>query len=702
MAKHDVTEEASETDDEVLQPDELAGLRLAASRSLLSERRRGQRRGFLVDSVLTVLGHHGGRKEEYVKAAVRDLWASTTITDILLDQAIAEAEAAGLVSRQPTLDGREKLEVSAQAKEDAQLDRKWVEDQFTALVNEVRVRAIGMEDESYLADHVTAIVDHLVEALAHACDGESGAAASSSPHFVRPVRLDLQALQQFCDSLDDKRLRSPVRLLSEAALDESDAFGNALVHLVLVGSLLHSVVVQRLSDGARPTLEGTRLLVDASVLVDLASPPDSAAHQLLVGLIDATCRLGACVSVGPHTVEEWNGLWAAADREMALVPRDFPALPEELHRWVSNPFVLRYLEARSNGSTEPWKQWRKRHRGLATLLKDTGAELFQGDHGGGDRMDDFLDALEYENARRSTKRAPNALTADARSCDLIAGWRADGETAYFLSGDTLSPRAYRRVTSDELPLTIEPRSWALYTMHLLTDDPDEAVSVADLVGRVVARDAILSMASSYPLDWIVDFATLLEAQNSKVSAEELRDLDAVQLSMIETIDALDREAASENGPKGAELAHSLASRRLARAEVERRRQQERDRQHTERLAANQAELDAERSRNAHLEARLTSVESNLRDEKSDRERSESIQGRRRSVWAAALVGFLLAIALGLGGLASPLGVVIAVLSSLTFLLLGLNWSEGLERSWAFFVRSVGAVGVIELLAILIG
>ena len=556
--------EAADLDEGTLQ-----AAQLTASRSLLDPARRGNRQDLLVSSLIAVLGTRGELTADRLFDAVRRMWRTNAIANAVLEHALTDARSAGLISQQTDLDGVERFKVAEAATSESEQDKNYVEHLLASFSSEIAERLAEYADAERLLKKVERIANLVVTAIARASEGSYAVESPGASSWARPVHVAPEKITSFSKGLQPRSVREPVEQLALDALDPSDTFGNEIVHLVVVGNLLHGLAAQRGTE-EHSSLANMRVLLDTSTLVGLVHPGADPGHKLVDSLIGLSLQCGAKVIVAQHTLDEWERVWAAAEaQEKAQRSRAESGMSPRLTRFVGNPFLAAYLAYRHAGGQHSWIRWQEGRRTIASHLEALGVEIQE------HTTESQSDADCYESVRLRllelsddpeirASRTKAGADADASSAAMIARWRRDhGDgTALFLARETLTGRAFADVFGDTEPLVGSPDAWLLYVSNILGDDPASAIEIADLIADLAVRDTILGMATSHSLEEALDIADVL-GQDDAPTAREMRDLD--DRTLFDELDDLQKEAAQDVRVRASAVLQRRATRSNQRA-----------------------------------------------------------------------------------------------------------------------------------------
>ena len=515
-----------------LSGDDLRLAQLTASRSLARKDRREGRHYLLVHTIVAILAERRTLSETQLLAALRRTWQTSTLSDEMIDTALADARRAGLIATRPDKHGATKYIVSGDAASHNSQDRQYVQGLLSAFKSNIADRLRDYSNEQQLANRLDRIVNEVLTAIAHACQESYDIPIRGSAQIVHPIRLSEQDVRRYANQLDPKSIRRPVEDLAFDALDPADSFGNELVHLVIVGGLLHGLTSQR-GVSVPPSLQHMYLLLDTSALIGLVREEDHPDRRTLTQLISLSKRCEAKLVVAEHTIDEWERVWRAADEQFEHAQRKI--LKDDarsvLIRYAQNPFVGAYVEYLDNGGKGSWIRWAIAQRDLRTKAESSGLTVViyedssDEDTAYREKIHSHLVALSADE-NVPGRRSKGGAEADAMSAALISRWRReDGDdTAIFVANDYLTNLAFTSSASESSPLVVNPTLWLQYVTCLLVDDADHRIEIANLIADVGVRDMILGMASTYSLDEILEISDVLMAEGVELGTREARDL----------------------------------------------------------------------------------------------------------------------------------------------------------------------------------
>lgn len=550
-----------------LSGDDLRLAQLTASRSLVRKDRREGRHDLLVNTIVAILAERQTLTETQLLAALRRTWQTSTLSDEMIDTALSDARRAGLIATRPDKNGATRYVVSGDAASHNSQDRQHVQGLFSAFKSNIADRLTDYSNEQKLANRLDRIVNEVLTAIAHACQESYDIPIRGSAQTVHPMRLSDQEVRRYARQLDPKSIRQPVEDLAFDALDPADSFGNELVHLVVVGGLLHGLTSQR-GIGASPSLQHMHLLLDTSALIGFVREEDHPDYRTLTQLISLSKRCEANLFVAEHTIDEWERVWGAADEQFEHAQRKISRddAPSVLIRYAQNPFVGAYVEYLDNGGRGSWIRWASAQRDLRTKIETLGLTVVAYEDSSDEdttyreQIHSDLVALSAD-ANVPGRRSKGGAEADAMSAALISRWRRENgdDTAIFIANDYLTNLAFTSSTSGPNPLVVNPTLWLQYVTCLLVDDADQRIEIANLIADVGVRDMILGMASTYSLDEIFEISDVLMAEGIELNIREARDLADPRL--YQSLDEMHKEAMQDVNVR----VQAILSRRTTRS-----------------------------------------------------------------------------------------------------------------------------------------
>lgn len=561
-------EEEATTDD--FEDERLRADQLAACHSLLDSFRRGSRQDLLVSTLVAALARRDGLNSKQLFDSIRRIWHTDAIADTVLERALIDARTAGLVALQEDFEGNERYVVSRDARAEAETDRDYIARLLRQFTTEVSERLREYADASRLVPKAERIANLVVEAIARACDGAYAIDPPSASVWARPDHVNMQPIRTYASGLQPKSIREPVMQLAFDTLDPTDGFGNQIVHLVVVSNLLHGLAAQR-GLPTQPALQRMHLLLDTSLLVGLALPPDDPRYRLVVELVTLSNSVGASVVVAEHTLQEWERVWEGADsEEVGQRARADKGLGPREASLVGNPFLSAYMSYRHAGGRDSWQRWQMGRRDIRSRLAVLGATVLE--HSNETDEDSGCYQVIHErlmdlsnDPKIYASRTNLAASADACSAVMVAQWRKNlgPNAALMLASDKLTNQAYGEAFTDQPPLVGDPGAWLLYVSNLTSDDPRSVIEIADFVADLAVRNTLLEIASNYSLEEAIDISEVLVEGQNGLTSREIRDLS--DPTLFDTLDALQKESAGDARNRAAAVLQRRATRNNRRA-----------------------------------------------------------------------------------------------------------------------------------------
>jgi hypothetical protein len=286
---------------------------IAAAHAALEPKGRELRSDIVVSSIVQVL-KLGPLSEQRIGAEVGRLWVTKSITRPVIRKALEDAQAAGLVNLQKTLVGEEWIATDS-ALRDVREDGAWAAMAITRFEQQVRERLDDDPDRDRVPEaRIPSICTQLQLAIAAGAQGLYALEPAGS-NALRPMRFNEVAALAVIKQLEPRSVQQAAQRLFVAAVNPHDVFADEIMHLYVAGNVLHGMVTRR-DVGIAPSLEGVRVAVDTSVLVDLAEE-DSPAARAVCEAFAMTKALKGEIVVATHTIGEWIRLFDAGDQEIA-------------------------------------------------------------------------------------------------------------------------------------------------------------------------------------------------------------------------------------------------------------------------------------------------------------------------------------------------------------------------------------------------
>jgi hypothetical protein len=595
--------------------------RLAATHAAIDPTRTAWRSDILLSACVELLSAKGEMTQTTLLAGVNALWKTTAVTAPQLAATLEQAKSAGLVRRISDVSDIEKWVATETAKAESKTDLEWVEKIIRAFRQALgdRIELLHPGEPAPPSDRVA---EHLLHLLTVGAQG-TFTVGNGIGSTLRPLQFDGDAVEKELSKLQPKQRRRLVKELLDAVMDPGDDLGNDVLHMLVVGNILRGVLTKRDVMVGKP-LDGVRLLLDTSSIVDLISD-GLPTKEVLEQVLELTTRTGATVIVAEHTIEEWRGVWDAADAEMARA-KIVDDVDPHLHYFAGNPFVSEYLRRRSQDSALTWERFRIGIRDLQQFLKGYDIEVrpayndtTEDENFHGRFFEEFA-RLDASLPKRPRKR--KATQADAASCTMLARWRRKGTAqpaaAYFLAKDSLTGRVYKTlVPSDTVPLVVNPAGWLAYVAAMVTDDPKKRTELAEMLGSAVVRESFFKVANRYTANEALELSQMLVKDN-KLSPHDVRTI--VQMDFT---DLLNGNEATANDRALAAAGSVLRRRNEVANERAQREVEEAALLKQEAMTTQQRSTDVVKTKEAEL--------GNLHDRlaESERQRQEDVEGWRR-------------------------------------------------------------------------
>lgn len=646
-------------DPESASTDEAEIQHLAAVRGAIHADRRAWRHDIIVSAVVEVLAGGSPSSLRSITLAVNRSFRTDTIAEALVDEALSAAYEANLVSSERDLSGDTMWRATDAATAESEQDRRYVRTVLGEFVAEVGTRLEAMDDDRLTEDRADKVAGHVYAAIGAAAAGMYALDAAIDIERLRPLEVKLAEIESYALTVNPQSVRRAVVELALAAMDPDDQFGNEVVRLITVGNLLHGFATRR-DLPVKPDLTGHRILLDTSVLIDLADN-GTPQQRLVVDLIKLSLALGVEVYVANHTIAEWERLWDAAVAEVnvAVLPDRIPA---NMHRLASNPFAGIWLRALEEDPTLTFDRFRHQRIEVRRILTELGVRIREhGNNRPSDRelaeavRDHLLEQTGARNGRAARTRA--GAIADGESCAMIARWRSEpaiGPTgAYFVANEYRTGQAYRelRGKEDRVPLLLNPATWLMYVASVGADDPAQRSQVAEIVSDATVRGTFFGMAIGYTLEEAVTLSEQLCNPESGLTIEDTR--AAIQLNLLDLIEDVGDATAVRRGAAVVQRRNSRRQRRLVREE---RRVAKVEAEALRREAAADGKVDLVSLQLAEERKQKTDLEKDLAEERRLRARSD----RNRNAFVVGLIAIAGVLMAAIGGWLHGVALALAV------------------------------------------
>lgn len=547
---------------------------IAAAHAALDPARRAHRNDILVEASLRVLAERGHATIDQVVRDLNRLFRTSALTPPLVGRAMEDAEEAELVVRRKPLFGPDEWGLSDDALRETQEDAVWAQLVVSRFDDGVIERLQDDPDRGSIKEERLPKLAALVRAaIATGAEGLYLVEPASVVDTLRPVRFNERAALEVLAAVEPKPVRQAIERVLLAALNPDIDFGDEYIHLVVASNVLHGLVTRR-DVATMPRLVGVRIVLDTSVLVDLASP-DEWERSSVEEVIRMSTSLGAQVVVPQHTVDEWINLFDAATQEIGDAAFDSTKLAG-LAPLASNVFVGRFLGALQDQPELTWQVFRQKWRDPSKeFVKRQVVVRPHGNDRPEDRIavEEFAKQLRVTNRKRAEERGrqlrkADAIAADAETVAMLSRWRkkygADG--AYFVARDRLTAEAYKAARpTDPVSLVVTVPAWLMLVGAMTTDDPDKRAEVAKVIGNTALRDSFLSLAACYTFEEIRAMSSALGAEPTAPDAED------VTAFVQQTLDGFEMEAnrpdrVADARLRGSQLLGKRAGRRNQRAQ----------------------------------------------------------------------------------------------------------------------------------------
>lgn len=690
--------DAAEISDE-----ELHAARLAASRALLDPDRRSARQDIIVSTIIEILSR-GPQTPAHLQRAVERVWGTKCITNPVFDRAVRAAEAAALIATREQLTGTVTWELTRATQLEVDNNRADVEAVLLGFAREVKDRLFDYGEPGLVA-RAERIANEVVAAVVCAAPGVRHADVAGTAGHIPVIDANSVALQDRVSRLEPKSIRGPVADLARDALNRADPFGNEIVHLAVVGGLLRDVVANR--DELVPKMDNGRLLLDTSVLIELVPSTEPGGQQSMRDLISCSTTVGYAVLVADHTVDEWDRLWADADRELVGLSSEQRALLAFGGHIVGNPFAATYADYLMGGGDEGWPAWSARYRSLADLLHELPAQTRP--HGNVDewaslaedttkRLRELSNDPEYWGHR--TRRA---ALADGNTAAMIARWRSrtGPSSAYFIARERMTGDAYGALTGDAESLTVDPASWLFYVANASTDDQNTAVGMAELIADAALRNTIYSVANGHSVEDVVRIVETLSVDGWTPTVQELS--EAADPTLLDVIAATEDVQEWSPDLAGAQALRNRSARLSRRAKAKEDRLDGEIASRDMALMQTKDALLAATGESEELRSHGSDLVADRDRERAGREEAESREARLSRLLLAGGSGLVVAAAVLVAVTTGALGVVGAAVALLLLGWLGFaawDWVDDPAGRplWRALLKPVTA----EVIAIAIG
>ncbi len=598
------------------QVDHLHFEHLAALHAVFRGEVNNWRQDVLLSAAVFILARRELTIEE-LSDALNKTWATNTITNASMRSILIQGEALQLVVRHPTVKGIEKWSATPGALRDADADEQWAQQAIDNFQKQVSQR-LSDYDIDLNTDRLLRVSTQLMQSLAIGAASDHATNVDNFLGHLRPLKFDIHTARQWIkDNVQPKSVREGCEQLLIGAINPRDDFGNEIVHLLVTGNVLRSIMTRQ--DIPNPVqLTDTRLLLDTSVLMCLADENSTERAQLLM-VIEQTQMLGGSVVVAEHTLDEWEGVWNAAELEDPDSRIKGSDIPEHFEDLVANLFTKYYIRHKSKNPSTTWIGFQGSRRDLRSTLAQLNVNVRP--HGNSKPHDVELQdnatvaLIDQLKPSGLPARSRNAAEADAASLTMIARWRRNNSypptAGFFCARDLITGKIYRDlVPLDPVPLTVSPEVWLTFMAKFGAGGVDDKQQVSELIGSNLIRDSFFGLASSYTLEEAIHISNIL-VQDNKFDPEDLSVI--IQMELAELVPTEDqdrtRALAEEAIRRRGERRDSRSRQRLMQAE-------ERDREARQKL--DKAEQH-DRKLQSHIEEVRREEQEQHRRDISDRE-----------------------------------------------------------------------------------
>lgn len=556
------------------QVDHLHFEHLAALHAALKGEVNNWRQDVLLSAAVFILTSRELTIEELTDA-LNKTWATNSITTAILNSVLLQGEALHLVAKHSTFEGKEKWTATSGALRDTSADQQWAQQAIDKFQTQVSERLSDC-DITLTADRLIRVATQLMQSLA------IGAASDHVTHVddflghLRPLHFDIHIARQWIkDNVQPKSIREGCEQLLIGVVNPHDDFGNEIVHLLVTGNVLRCIMTRQ--DIPNPVhLTDTRLLLDTSALMCLADDESTERAQLLM-LIEQTHLLGANVIVAEHTLDEWEGVWNAADLENPDDKIKDADIPEHFEDLVGNLFAKYYIRHKLKNPSTDWTKFQVGRRNLRSILADLNVNVRP------DGNSNSYDIQLQENATKALveqlkpsglpARSRNAAKADAASLTMIARWRRTQSNiptaGFFCARDSITAKIYSTFfPNDPVPLTVSPEVWLTFIAKFGAGGLDDKQQLAELIGSNLIRDSFFGLASSYTLEEAIHMSNIL-IEGNKFDPQDLSAIIQMELAEVFPTEDLNRTRAlaEEAIRRRSERRDGRSSRRMMQAEL---------------------------------------------------------------------------------------------------------------------------------------
>ena len=529
---------------------------LAAAHAALDHARREWRSDILISSIIEILASQGVLTERQLHLKVKGLWLTNAVNRATLRSALTWAEQENLVERrQRTHD--ECWAATETSKQDANADKKSAIAILESFQEDIQQKLDILEEgrKSITPKLAQDLTHTLISAFMAGSDPVfAGVTQAADPSKLDAIYFDQEAVATYLRGhIKPALMQDNLIALGRAAIDPTQEFGTEILHLIVTGRVLQGMLARRDLEGISP-VSGTMLLLDTSVLV-YRLYPDGPQPKMLEDLLEASHEAGCRAVVTRAVLDEWAGVWRAADKEAQSHANSATGIPSGTGRLLKNPAIRGWLwDPKDGRRRQTWAEFQKRYSQIEPWLSKHHVQIIEN----GEANPDLVEQLREELVRLADSaqlRTATTAQTDAYSAALVAEARerepAPIPRSWFIAQDRLTNRAYQAVRHDPFPLAATVETWLLMMAVTKTQNPDEACDLAELVGEAVILNSFLAVSAGYTVDDLVDLADVLNA-DATTDADELADQFKTEFFA---------QAACETGDFSAALAQHRARRR---------------------------------------------------------------------------------------------------------------------------------------------
>jgi hypothetical protein len=537
---------------------------LAAAHAALDHARREWRSDILISSIIEILASRGVLTERQLHLKLKGLWLTNAVDRATLRSALTWAEKENLVERRQRIHD-DSWAATPTSTQDANADKKSAIATLESFQEDIQQKLDILEEgRRSIGEKLARDLTHiLISAFMAGSDPVfTGVTQATDPSRLDAIYFDQEAVAAYlrehigpAHMQDDliAHMQDNLIALARAAIDPTQEFGTEILHLIVTGRVLQGMLARRDLEGRSP-VSGTMLLLDTSVLV-YRLYPDGPQPKMLEDLLEASHEAGCRAVVTRAVLDEWAGVWRAADKEAQSQANSATGIPSGTGHFLKNPAIRGWLwDAKEGRHQQTWAEFKKRYSQIEPWLFKHHVQIIEN----GEANPDLVEQLREELMRLADSaqlRTATTAQTDAYSAALVAEARerepAPIPRSWFIAQDRLTNRAYRAVRPDTFPLAATVETWLLMMAVTKTQNPDEACNLAEVVGEAVILNSFLAVSAGYTVDDLVDLADVLSV-DATTDADELADQFKTEFFA---------QAACETGDFSAALAQHRARRR---------------------------------------------------------------------------------------------------------------------------------------------